>query len=168
MKTTSQKLKFIAFIVACCTCVFLLPAIISLAWMIPMTLKIFFSARDNKRITPAFIILATIFMINPAITVLLLYSENIYTRRKWIYYAALIETIVFGILLFPLAWMIPMTIRYYKFSNAEMEPSLAYKICTIIFFGPLPLTLGYLKGILFLTEREKDKIDYLTIEEKAS
>ena len=140
-----RDLKLAAFIVSAGTCLFLLPTIFPLAWMIPMTINMWFAYQKDKRVTPKFITCATIFMLNPIISILLLYSENAYTRRKWIYNMALIETIVFGILLFPLAWMIPMTIRYYRASTGEYNPGLTFKILTIIFFGPLPLSFGIIK-----------------------
>ena len=147
-----RDLKLAAFIVSAGTTLFLMPLIIHLAWMIPMTVHIWKAYKKELRITPRFIICATIFLFNPVISILLLYSENSYTRRKWIYYMALLETIICGLFIFPLAWMIPMTIRYYRASNAEYNPGLAFKILTILFFGPLPLTLGWIKGILLLTE----------------
>ncbi len=154
-----KNLKLIAFAVAVVTTVILGAFPITLFWMIPMTLTIYRAYKKEKRITPRFIACATIFMINPVISILLLYSENVYTRRKWIYYIALSETILFGILLFPLAWMIPMTVRYYRASNAEYNPGIAFKIVTIIFFGPLPMTLGYLKGVLLFTEKIEPEIE---------
>ena len=149
-----RDLKLAAFIVAAGTTLFLIPFIIPLAWMIPMTLWIWRAYKLEKRITPRFITCATIFMINPVISIILLYSENAYTRRKWIYYMALIETIFFGLLLIPLAWMIPLTIRYYKASNAEYNPTILFKVLSMIFFTPfpLPIPLGVVKGILLLTE----------------
>ena len=166
-----RDLKLAAFIVSAGTTLFFIPLIFPLAWMIPMTVHIWKAYKKELRITPRFIICATIFLINPVISILLLFSENYYTRRKWIYYIALLETIVFGLLIFPLAWMIPMTIRYYRASNGEYNPGLAFKIVTILFFGPLPLTLGYVKGLLLLTERVEppceDEPVYLIENDKA-
>ena len=152
----SRNLKLAAFIVGCVWCVVLAPYIIPLAWMIPFTVHIFKAWKHNRRIGPGFIFFATFLMLNIAIGVLLLYSENIYTRRRFIYYAALFETIVCGIFLYPLAYMIPFTVKYHHYSLGEKNPGIAPKILTIIFFGPLPFTLGILKGILYFTERRQE------------
>ena len=151
----NSPFKLIAFIIAVLTTVFFGPLILPLAWMIPMTLYIYHAYKENKRVSPQFIISTTIFMVNPAITVFLLLSENLYTRRKWIYYASLVDTILMGPLLIPLIWMIPLVTRLYKASNAEYEPNLAFRIAILILFGYLPTTF-VLKGVLLLIENKKD------------
>lgn len=156
-----KKLKLIAYIISLVTTViigiFSIPTLcFPLIWMVPMTIAIKVAYDNDKRLTPGFIVWASLLLSNPAIAILLLYSENKWTRRRWCYLIALISTIIFGIFLLPLAWMIPFTTKLNKMSSAELEPTLPFKICLLIFFGPIPLTIGVLMGILYLTETKAE------------
>ena len=128
-----RDLKLAAFIVSAGTTLFLMPLIIHLAWMIPMTVHIWKAYKKELRITPRFIICSTIFLFNPVISILLLYSENKFTRRRWAYYCAIFADICSAIFVIPLAWMIPFTVKLNKTTSAEWEPTIAFKICYLIF-----------------------------------
>ena len=68
--------------------------------------------------------------------------------KKFAFVFSLIATISEGILIIPLAWMIPMTIMIYKASKGERELSLGFKICTLIFNN-------IISGILLLVDKEQ-------------
>ena len=53
--------------------------------------------------------------------------------KKIAFIFSLIATISEAIILIPLIWMIPMTIKMYKASKGEAELSLGFKVCTLIF-----------------------------------
>ncbi len=67
------------------------------------------------------------------------------------YILMIISTVFLAILIIPMAWMIPMTIR----TKAKIEgehPTIALGVCAILFCGPL----GIAAGILLLIANEKD------------
>ena len=53
--------------------------------------------------------------------------------KKAAFIFSLIHTIIGGMVLFPLAWLIPMTIQIYKAYKGEKDLSLGFKICVLIF-----------------------------------
>ena len=155
-----NKLKFAAYIVALVTTILVgimtIPVIcFPLAWMIPLTITILFMSEGNKRASPSFIFWVGILLFNPAISILLLYSENKYTRRRWAYYYAILFDVLCGLFLIPLAWMIPFTVKLNKASSEEYNPSVAFKVCLTLFFGIIPLTFGVLPGVIYFTEGKK-------------
>ena len=57
----------------------------------------------------------------------------------------IIGTIIRGFFLFPLCWCIPMTVHYYKVIDRKSQPSIAFKICSLIF-------VSLIGGILMLVD----------------
>lgn len=53
--------------------------------------------------------------------------------KKVSFVFSLIATISYAILLIPLAWMIPMTIKIYKAVKGEENLSTGFKVCVLIF-----------------------------------
>ena len=156
-----RKVKLAAFIVSLVTTIlvgiFTIPFLcVPLLWMVPMTIIIYIAYEHEKRLSPGFIFWVSFLMFNPTIPILLLYSENKFTRRRWAYYCAIFAVICSAIFVIPLAWMIPFTVKLNKTTSAEWEPTIAFKICYLIFFGPVPLTAGLVSGILLLTEPKRE------------
>lgn len=60
----------------------------------------------------------------------------------------LITTISSGVFLIPLAWMIPMTVYIYKAMNDEVELTVGFNVCVLLFVNTVA-------GILLLCEKEK-------------
>ncbi len=152
-----NKRKLAAFIVALVTTIIVglltIPAFcFPLVWMLPLTFSILYKYKKERRASPAYIMWITILMVNPAIAILLLTSENKYTRRRWCYDFALLQTILCGVLILPLAWMIPFTVKLNKASSAEWDPTTGFKVCLLIFFGPVPLSGGKVMSVLLFTE----------------
>ncbi len=59
-----------------------------------------------------------------------------------------LSCVVGGATIFPLLWMLPMTVHYFRCCNEGKDPSLAFKICTLIF-------VNVISGILMLVDKEK-------------
>ena len=57
----------------------------------------------------------------------------------------ILDTIAFGFMILPLAWMIPMTVHYFSETKKGGDVSIAFKICCLLFGFFLP-------GILMLVE----------------
>lgn len=64
---------------------------------------------------------------------------------------AIISCVAFGFALFPLAWMIPMTVYMSRKLNAREPMSIAFKVCTLIF-------LNTVSGILLLCMNDGNSI----------
>lgn len=65
------------------------------------------------------------------------------------YVFSIIETVVCGFLLIPLAWMLPMTIHLSKLRSTHQKISLTYAVCNLIF-------LNLISGICLLCCDEKE------------
>lgn len=61
----------------------------------------------------------------------------------------LITTITCGILLIPLIWMIPMTIKSYKIYKGEEEITTGFAICDLLF-------VDIISGILLLIAQDEN------------
>lgn len=62
------------------------------------------------------------------------------------YVFMIISCVIFGWMILPLAWLIPMTVRIKNRMKGDREPiSLAFKICTLIF-------CNIISGILLLCD----------------
>lgn len=59
----------------------------------------------------------------------------------------ILSCISFVFFLFPLCWMIPMTVIYYKSVKERKPVSVAFKVCTLLF-------VNLLSGILMLVDEE--------------
>lgn len=68
--------------------------------------------------------------------------------KKVAFIFSLIATIMYGISVIPLAWMIPMTVKIYKADKEGLELTLGFKICTLIFNNVV-------SGILLLIDKEQ-------------
>ena len=59
----------------------------------------------------------------------------------------IIATVISGFSIIPLAWMIPMTVYYYKSIKNKESVSTGFKVCTLIF-------VSLISGILMLCDQD--------------
>lgn len=59
----------------------------------------------------------------------------------------IIATVISGLSIIPLAWMIPMTVYYYKSIKNKESVSTGFKVCTLIF-------VSLISGILMLCDQD--------------
>lgn len=90
-----------------------------------------------------------------------IYQPEIYVNNKVWYYVSekdktlrivafvfnLICTIIFGILLIPLCWMVPMTVRSWRTYKGKKPNTVALGVCTLIF-------VNLISGILLLVSKK--------------
>ena len=58
---------------------------------------------------------------------------------------SIINCVIVGLALIPLAWRVPMTVHYYRAAKEERGIGVGFKVCTIL-FGLEPL--AWIAGIL--------------------
>lgn len=65
----------------------------------------------------------------------------------------ILATIVFGVLIIPLAWCVPMTVIYYNKINRNEIVGVGFKICVLMFCGLIGFNVfGVVAGILMLCD----------------
>ncbi len=62
---------------------------------------------------------------------------------------SVVSTVFCGILILPLAWMIPMTVHLWRIYKGTKDPSTAFSVCTLLF-------LNFVAGILMLVADSKE------------
>lgn len=76
-------------------------------------------------------------------------SDSDRTLRLIAFILNIISTVGMGILIIPLAWMIPMTVRSWGIYKGEKPNTVAFDVCTLIF-------MGIVSGILLLVSHRDD------------
>ena len=74
-------------------------------------------------------------------------SDKDHTLRLIAFIFALINTIAAGIVIIPLAWMIPMTVHTYRVYKGMKANTIAFGVCSLIF-------LNLISGILLLCSKK--------------
>lgn len=76
-------------------------------------------------------------------------TENDKNLRLANFVLCIISTVCLGILLVPLAWMIPMTVHSYGIYKGENPNTVAFGVCTLIF-------VNLIGGILLLVSQKDE------------
>lgn len=113
------------------------PALIPLAWCIPLTIIYSNSVKDKKPVSRTFKVITLLFINWAAGYLMAVGSETDEERaqdlRTMIGITMIISTVVAASGLIPLAWCIPMTVSYYKHGEEKRALSTSFKVCTLIF-----------------------------------
>ena len=60
----------------------------------------------------------------------------------------IVTTVLMGFAIFPLAWTLPMTLHYNNCLKRKTQPSLAFKVCVLIF-------VNLIAGILMIVDSDE-------------
>ncbi len=85
----------------------------------------------------------------PGETYVMRHSDTWDTLYLIAFILSLISTVFLGLLLIPLAWMIPMTVHLWGIYKGKKAPSTAFSVCTLLF-------LNLVAGILMLVADSKE------------
>lgn len=121
--------------------------IIPLAWMIPMNVMLYKAYKEDRPVSPLFMVLYAIFCYDMLTTTILLCSSDRAGRRTYIKVMAVVSTVLAGSTIIPLAWMIPMTVAFWKHADDEEALPVAFGVCWFLFFNST-------EGIFMLVEHD--------------
>ncbi len=77
--------------------------------------------------------------------------------RQIAFIFALIDTILLGFALLPLAWCIPMTVATYNAWKEDRPASIALGVCMLIFCSPVAGVLLLIDTVMSEEERKEPK-----------
>ena len=112
---------------------------LALAWCLPMTIIYWKKVNRGEQVSTAFKI-CTLLFVNTMSRIMMLIDNSQNSNaplRTLTKVYMIISTVVCGCLTFglSLAWMLPMTIIYFKKVNRGEPVSTAFKVCTLLFVG---------------------------------